>query len=95
MADIMRDKDGFTVDAAILADAFGVAAKDVPSLMRSGTITSRSETGVDADAGRWRLTFFHEGKVFRLTVDDTGQILGRARFDASRRADTEPRKGVR
>jgi len=56
-----------------------------PRLMKAEAITSLCEKGVDKDEGRWRLSFFHAGRVFRLTIDSNSQILGRARFDAPRR----------
>lgn len=71
---------GFTVDAALIAAAFGLSPADVPAAMRAGHITSRCETGIDADAGRFRLTFFHAGRALRLTVDGAGTVLSRATF---------------
>lgn len=38
-----------------------------------------------ADEGRWRLTFYCEGRALRLNVDAGGRILSRARFDVPRR----------
>ncbi|MHA6346306.1 DUF6522 family protein [Roseivivax sp. CAU 1761] len=73
---------GFEVDAALLAEAFGLPAKAVRTLMRQGRITSRCETGMDEDAGRFRLTFYHDGKALRLTVDGAGTVLKRATFPA-------------
>ena len=49
--------------------------------MSSGAITTRFERGEGEDAGRFRLNFFHRGKTLRLTVDEGGNILSRARFD--------------
>ena len=46
--------------------------------MRAGKITSRSERGVDADIGRYRLTFFSEHRRFRVVVDEAGAILQRS-----------------
>ncbi len=84
MTSVETGDDGFVVKAEILAEAFGIAASEVQGLMKSQAITSRCEKGVDEDDGRWRLTFFHNNRAFRLTVDDSNQILGRARFDAPR-----------
>lgn len=86
MTSVEIGNDGFVVEAEIIAKAFGLAASEVPSLMKSEAITSLCEKGVDEDEGRWRLSFFHADRVFRLTVDKNSQILGRARFDAPRRA---------
>ncbi|MHA6323828.1 DUF6522 family protein [Roseivivax sp. CAU 1753] len=84
MTQVESGKDGFVVDAGIIGAAFGLAASEVPGLMKSGAITSRCEKGVDADEGRWRLTFYHDARAFRLTVDAENNILSRARFDAPR-----------
>lgn len=72
----------FTVDADLVSAAFGLEPADVPALMRAGGITSRCETGIEEDAGRWRLTFYHGGRALRLTVDSGGRVLKRATFDA-------------
>jgi hypothetical protein len=77
--------EGFTVDADVLADAFALPRAEVQRRMASGAITSRCEKGVEEDAGRWRLTFFHAGRALRLTVDGGGRVLGKAQFDVPRR----------
>ncbi len=82
MTNVEIGDEGFVVDAATVAEAFGLSAPDIQPMMRSGAITSRCEKGVDADAGRWRLTFFHAGRAVRLTVDETGKLLTKSRFDA-------------
>lgn len=81
MTRVERDGDSFVVDAAILATAFGRPATEIRASMQDGRITSRCETGSDADAGRWRLTFYHGGRALRLTVNAEGEILKRAIFD--------------
>ena len=73
--------DGILVDAAVVARAFCLAPADVPGLMRAGAITSRLEKGVDADAGTFRLTFFHRNARFTLIVADDGRILSRSTLD--------------
>jgi hypothetical protein len=73
--------DGASVDAAIIAEAFGLEPADVPALMRAGEITSLFERGEGEDAGRMRLTFFHASRRFRLVVDETGEILQRSKVD--------------
>ncbi len=82
MTGVSRTAEGFTVDAEIIGGGFGLEPARVPGLMRSGQITSRFETGMDEDAGRHRLSFFHAGRCLRLTVDDHGHILKRASFDS-------------
>ena len=84
MTTILTGNDGFVVDAEIIAEALGIAASEIQGLMRSNVISSRCEKGMGEDEGCWRLTFFHSNRAFRLTVDNTDQILSRARFDAPR-----------
>lgn len=75
-------KDGQPViDAADLAALLGLSPEDVRAKMRSGDITSRFETGMDEDAGRIRLTFYHENKKVRLTCLEDGTVLKTARTD--------------
>ncbi|WP_347310983.1 DUF6522 family protein [Defluviimonas sp. SAOS-178_SWC] len=83
MNGIERDGDGFVVDATILSAAFGRPAPEIRASMRDGRITSRCETGSGADAGRWRLTFYHEGRALRLTVNAEGALLKRSVFDVA------------
>lgn len=81
---VTRSEQGFTVDAQLLGSAFGIEPARVPDLMRRNEITSRSETGVEEDAGLHRLTFYFRNRALRLTVDDAGTIVKRATFDAPR-----------
>jgi hypothetical protein len=78
---ITFDGNRFLVPAELIATSFDLAPADVPDLMRHGTITSRSETGVEEDAGRWRITFFYNGRTLRFTVDAQGDVLKRTLFD--------------
>jgi len=64
-----------TVDAADLGPLLGLDPSQVPEKMRSGEITSRSETGVDADAGRLRLIFYYNDKRVRLTCTTDGDVI--------------------
>ncbi len=82
MTTVARNGDDFVIDAGLLAEAFGLTPAEVPALMREGRITSRCETGTGADAGFFRLTFWHTGRACRFTVDETGTILKQSRFDA-------------
>ncbi|KRW96112.1 DUF6522 family protein [Paracoccus sp. MKU1] len=81
MSKIDLTEQGFVIEAQELAAAFGLEPGRVPELMRENRITTRCETGEGEDAGRHRLTFFFEGQALRLTIDATGTILKRARFD--------------
>ncbi len=80
MTTVERNAEDFVIDAALLADAFGLSQEEIKVRMRDGAITSRCETGVDEDSGRWRLTFHHGGRACRFIVDAGGHILTRATF---------------
>lgn len=93
MTSVHRVGDGFVVDAALLAEAFGLTAEEVRQGMRDGRITSRCEAGIDEDDGRWRLTFHHGSYACRFIVDKSGEILARTRFPVRTRkpgVGTEP-----
>ena len=80
----------FLLPAELIAASFDLDPAAVPGLMRAGQITSRTERGTDADAGRWRLTLYHGARALRLTVDETGLILHRSRFAARTRRKSQP-----
>jgi hypothetical protein len=63
------------IDAALIAAAFDLTPEQVMRELRQGAITSRSEHGVDADAGRRRLTFFRGRKRVRIVLDADGAVL--------------------
>jgi hypothetical protein len=83
MSEVNVSEDGIVVDAEIVARAFGLAPAVVREDMRSGRITTRCEVGVDEDEGRWRLTFFRNGRALRMIVDGQGDILIRGTFPVS------------
>lgn len=78
MSKVTFEDGAFNVDAELLGREFGIAPAMVQAHMRDGRITSRCERGIDEDAGRWRLTFFHDKHRLRLVVDKTGTILERS-----------------
>lgn len=78
MKGVIGRDDEFTVDAGLLAEGLGLDPATVLTAMREKKITSRFERGVDGDAGRNRLTFFHGSRRFRLTIDEDGKILERS-----------------
>ena len=84
MAGIIATAAGFQVEADLLGEEFDLPPEEIAERMRDGRITSRCEKGEGADAGRWRLTFFHAGRALRLTLGADFQILSRASFDAPR-----------
>lgn len=69
------------VDARLVAQALSLTPERVMAGLRNGSITTLTERGAGEDAGRWRLTFFHENSRLRLVVDETGEILQRSRID--------------
>jgi hypothetical protein len=71
------DGESFSVDAALIAESLGIEPTVVRTLMREAKITSRCERGIEQDAGRYRLTFFHGERRLRLIVDAAGEIVDR------------------
>ena len=69
------------VEATVIAEALDLPPEVLMTMVRSGQITSLCERGVDADEGRYRLTFFHGSKRLRVVVDGRGQIIQRSSID--------------
>jgi hypothetical protein len=90
MTQVERDGSGFVVPATLLAQAFKLTEDRIRQAMRDGSLTSICEAGVDADAGRWRLTFRHAGRACRFTVDEAGTILSTSRFPVRVRSSVTP-----
>ena len=82
---IERDGNGFNLDAALIGELLDVSPTDVPALMRSKSITSVCESGIDADRGTFRLNLFYHGRHVRLRVGSEGQILHRSIIDFGER----------
>lgn len=80
MTPVDRKNEDFVIDAALLADAFGLSQEEIKVRMRNGEITSRCETGVGEDAGCWRLTFHHGDRACRFIVDEAGKVLKKVAF---------------
>lgn len=75
MTQLEFGNDNVSIDAAVLARAFGISADDLKHGMRDGTITSRFERGEGEDAGRVRLLFFSPARRIRITADQSGKVL--------------------
>lgn len=73
------------IDASIVADGLGIALPHLREQMRLGKITSLFEQGIDDDKGRHRLTFYSEGRRFRVVVDGSGSIIRRSTLDYGKR----------
>lgn len=78
---IMRHDHATEIDATLIGAAFDLTPDQVMHELRQGIITSRSEHGVDADAGRRRLTFFRGRKRVRIVLDADGAILQQSSLD--------------
>ena len=73
------------VDAALVAKALKMEPEALRAALRSGAVTSQCETGMDEDAGRFRLTFFSATRRLRLTVDASGEVLQTSSADFRRK----------
>jgi hypothetical protein len=78
MAALEFSDGAIAIDAAIVAHGLAIAPAALLQALREGAITSRCERGIDADAGRYRLTFFSRHRRFRVIVDAQGAILSRS-----------------
>ena len=91
-AKVVRDGNNFTLDAALVGELLHVPPAEVPALMRSKSITSVCESGIDADHGTFRLNLFYRGRHARLRVGSEGQILHRSVIDFGERPLPQRRK---
>ncbi|MGE0061666.1 MAG: DUF6522 family protein [Xanthobacteraceae bacterium] len=71
----MTDDAGAEIDAVLLGAAFDLTPEQVMRELRQGAITGRAEQGIDADAGRRRLTFFRGRKRVRFVLDAGGAVV--------------------
>lgn len=91
MTQVERDGAGFVIPATLLAQAFSLTEDQIRQAMRDGNLTSTCEAGVDADSGRWRLTFKHADRACRFTIDEAGTILSTSRFPVRTRPPGLPK----
>ena len=70
------------IDARDLGKLLDLDPAEVQAKMRKGDITSKFEIGQDEDAGRFRLTFYFNGKRLRLTCSEDGEVISTVRTDA-------------
>jgi hypothetical protein len=75
MAIVEFEGRNLCIDAAVIGQGLNVEPSLVQVRMREGKITVLCERGVDRDAGRYRMTFFHENRRFRLVVDEEGNAI--------------------
>ena len=81
-----------TVEAALVAEGFGLDEQRLRDLMQAGTITTRCETGEGEDAGRTRLNFLYGNRVLRLTVDAAGEMVEPTQIDFVRSTQSQTRQ---
>jgi hypothetical protein len=74
MAVVEFEVGALRVDAAVIGQGINVEPSLVLDRMREGKITVLCERGVDEDAGRYRMTFFHKNRRFHLVVDEEGSV---------------------
>jgi hypothetical protein len=65
-------------DAALIAADLGLDGSGVLKAMRDRRLTAVCKRGVEEDAGRYRVTFYHGNTRLRLIVDADGQIVERS-----------------
>jgi len=63
------------IDAEMVAKGLKMDVACLQGDMRNGQVTCRLEQGIEADAGRFRLTFFSGTCEFRLVADAEGAVL--------------------
>ncbi|KQI73699.1 hypothetical protein AN191_02175 [Loktanella sp. 5RATIMAR09] len=67
------------IDAQDLGALLDLEPAQVQAKMRAGEITSKYEVGQDEDSGRFRMTFFYNGKHARLTCAEDGTVVSTIR----------------
>ena len=67
---------GIEIDAARVARGLGLQVAWFRKLMDEHRITVLCERGTGEDAGRWRITWYHDDRRLRLVVDAQGNVLG-------------------
>ena len=92
---IRFEGDAIEIDAATIADALGIEASLLQQQIRDGGLTTRCERGVDADEGRYRLTFFAKRQRLRLIVDAAGNVLQRSLINFGEHPAGRPFRGYR
>ncbi|PWR03353.1 hypothetical protein DKT77_06870 [Meridianimarinicoccus roseus] len=71
-----------TIDATDLGGLLNLTPEEVRERLRVGRITTRLETGEGEDAGKMRLSFFHDDIRVRLTCSADGTVLKTLRTKA-------------
>ena len=58
-----------TIDAELVASKLGLSADTLMTEMRKGIVYSCTETGIDEDVGRTRLTFRYRSRAWTVVVE--------------------------
>ena len=61
-----------SIDAELLAPKLGLSATTLMEEMRKGIVFSVTETGINEDAGRTRITFRYRARAWAVVVDPDG-----------------------
>ena len=64
------------IDGARVARGLGLDIAAFRQRMAERKVSVLCERGTGEDAGRWRATFYYEGRRVRLVVDAEGKVLG-------------------
>ena len=64
-----------TIDAELLASKLGLSAASLMAEMRKGIVYSVTETGINEDVGRTRLTFRYRSRAWTVVVDPGGNLV--------------------
>jgi len=64
-----------TIDAELVASKLGLSAASLMTEMRKGIVYSVTETGIDEDVGRTRLTFRYRSRAWTVVVDPDGNLV--------------------
>ncbi|MEJ8566234.1 DUF6522 family protein [Elongatibacter sediminis] len=85
--------DSASIDARVLARAFGLDEANLKQQMRRGAITSRFEKGAEQDAGKVRLTFFSNDRRVQVVADHAGKVLHCTTMDSPPSASRSEQTG--
>ena len=64
-----------TIDAELLASKLGLSTASLMAEMRRGIVYSVTETGINEDVGRTRLTFRYRSRAWTVVVDPGGNLV--------------------
>jgi hypothetical protein len=95
MSRVEFEQGTFSVDAALIGEGLKIEPGLVQLRMRDGSITSLCERGMGNDSGRYRLTFFHGARRFRLVVDAAGNVIERSAADIGKHQRTTSKRKPR